>query len=244
MEARMLGTLALAASTLMIAAGCAAAPKLAAPAGPGPMERAAPAEASAPVANEAAEAPAIPPAANESEGTFAGAPPPPAAANYLTIREGAWRIGGSTNAIFSNQSAGPVDATSFGLEASLGKMITSNVLLEGIFDLSTTNTDVDGGPDSSQTEFQIGGGARYYFDVQGSTHPYLRALLGLEFIDLEVGNASNDDTSIFIGLGAGAETFLTEALALDYGFRFIHAFDVFDDSLTDISLFAGLSFWM
>ena len=58
------------------------------------------------------------------------------------------------------------------------------------------------------------------------------------------GGFGDDDSSFFLGLGVGAETFLSQALALDYGLRFIQAFDIFDDDLTELALFIGLSVWI
>jgi hypothetical protein len=160
------------------------------------------------------------------------------------VREGAWHIGGGSNAMLDSVDHDDFETSTFGLTANAGKMIKHNLLVEG--DFTYLNSDVEiGGGDIEETRLLLGGGVRYYFvdTNMGNTVPYARGLIGILHEDLDFFGADDDDTSPYLGIGVGAETFITEWLALDYGLRLIYAFDIFDDSLTDIGLYLGLSLW-
>jgi hypothetical protein len=234
----MLGTLPLAALFGLWSVGCAAAPKHAIPAGPAPFETAPPAASE----NEPTAVPAEAPA--ESAQPAEAAPPAGAVpAPQSPVREGAWHVAGGSNAAFTNSEVGDQETTTFGIEVSAGRMVSPNMLFEGLFEISDTSTEA-GGAEFDQSVFLLGAALRYYFTVEGKTLPYGRVLGGITFVDAEFGGGGDDDTSPFLGIGLGAETFLATHLALDYGFRLLYAFDVFDDELTEIGLFLGLSIWL
>lgn len=212
-----------------------------------------PVPASAPTA-EAAEAPEAP--ATSATLTAADAPavapapadplPPPATPQRSARgpKEGDWRVAGGSGALFETTDFGGADQTVFGLGVSAGKMTTDNLMVEGVFDFSTTEFEVDGGGEASTTRFDLGAGVRYYFDIEGSTKPYARAMGGITFADVEFGGASDDDTGPFLGIGGGAETFFTEHFSVEYGLRLVQAFGLFDEDVTTFGLFVGLAVWL
>jgi opacity protein-like surface antigen len=169
--------------------------------------------------------------------------PPPQGAPSPHFAEGAWRVSGASGAMFSKSEIDDVDQTTFGIGANAGKMISNNVLVEGNVEYTNTDTDV-GGADLERTDLILGAGVRYYFDVQGNTVPYFRGMAGLLSVDVDAGAVDDDDTSPYLGGGIGAETFLTESIGLDYGFRLIYAFDVFDEEFTDLGVYVGVSVWL
>ena len=167
---------------------------------------------------------------------------PAQARTYLD--EDAWRFSGASTASFSNTDIGDVETTTIGVSATGGKLISPSLLIEGVFDFENSSTEA-GNADIDQTELRLGVGARYYFNrTGGSTFPYVRGEAGLAFVDVDANGAEDDDSSPYLGIGAGAETFLTQSIALDYGLRFLYAFDVFDDELTDLALYIGFSVWI
>lgn len=178
-------------------------------------------------------------------GSAPPAPPAQARAHKDAIEPGNWRIGGGSDALFSNRDFGSVEQTEIGAEVTAGKVVAENLVVEGIFDLSNADTELDGGADLDQTTFLLGGGVRYYLTTGTSTRPYGRVLGGIAMADIDFGGGvDDDDSSFFLGLGAGAETFFTDHFALDYGLRWIQAFDLFNEELTEIALFIGISVWV
>jgi hypothetical protein len=175
-----------------------------------------------------AESPAEAPAASQDSSPY--------------LKEGRYRVSGAANAGFSNTDVGDLETTSLGLAGTAGKMVSDNVLVEGRLEYLSSTIDAGNG-DIDETDLFLGVGARYYWLLEGNTYPYARGELGLALVNVDAGNVEDDDNSPYFGLGVGAETFLTRAIALDYGLRFLYAFDLFDESLTDISLFFGLSVW-
>jgi len=165
--------------------------------------------------------------------------------------EGAWRVAGASRALFSSTDAGDLgDSDSTELLLSAGRMLSGNLMLEGVGLASSSSFEDPSGTDRDIDTTALGLGVRYYLDAQSATRPYVSAAGGFARLDIDddFSGIDDSDTAPFVRAGAGFEHFLSEAVAIDLGLFLQRIEDLqienFDNDLDTYGIAIGLSVWL
>lgn len=161
---------------------------------------------------------------------------------------GTWRVGGSTGASFSTTDQGVFgDRVDYGAELTVGRFVSSRVLLEVAAEAAFSDLEIDGQPDIETSTATVIGGFRYYFEREGRSRPYFGLGAGISSFDVDDGVIDESDTSLAAVGRVGYETFLSQSVTLDFGVRVMHVFDReidgVEEDITQGAFLIGLAAW-
>lgn len=163
-------------------------------------------------------------------------------------KAGTWRVGGSSGGFFRTTDQGTVgDRLDYGAELTLGRFVSSRVLLEVAVDAAFSDQEVEGEADLETSGFSAIGGFRYYFEHEGRSRPYFGLGGGISTLDFRGEGFKDHDTSLAVVGRLGYETFLSRSVTLDFGVRIQHTFDreLFgvEEDVTEGAFLIGLAAW-
>ena len=164
---------------------------------------------------------------------------------------GDWHFEGGSSALYSTSNGGDfgdTDVIAFSVEG--GQFVLDQLLVEGIVSVNDTNFEDSANNELETTTMQLGVGARYYTNPEGSSRPYLAAQVGFDHFDVndDFTGADESDTSPFVEARLGLEAFVGNATAVDMGVSWQEVFsrDIgsSSDDISTFGVFVGFSVWL